>query len=155
MADERLRLLRGRVSDVDTYESPQRGGSPPNLPSLDPAAHRAKLLQQIGNIQQEIAARPDTARDELATREIVAVRPILGAELAPEQLDDSRSDARLVGVDPDTGVVLLDVANAKLDHLQAKVTDFGDDTQIKTKTKDGTITIHRASERAVAPVDSI
>jgi hypothetical protein len=155
MADERLRLLRGRVSDVDTYESPQRGGSPPKLPSLDPAAHRAKLLQQIGNIQQEIAARPDTARDELATREIVAVRPIPGAELAPEQLDDSRSDARLVGVDPDTGVVLLDVANPQLGHLQAKVADFGDDTQTKTKTKDGTITIHRASERAVAPVDSI
>jgi len=156
MADERLRLLRGRVSAVDTYESPQRGGSPPKLPSLDPAAHRTKLLQQIGEIHQQIAARPETARDELATREIVAVRPMPGAELAPEQLDDGRSDARLVGVDPDTGVVLLDVASTKLDYLQVKVNDFADGAQTTTKIeKDGAVTIHRARERAVAPVDSI
>ncbi len=156
MPDERLPLLRGRVSAVDTYESPQRGGSPPKLPSLDPQAHRTRLLQQIGAIQQEISSRPEAARDELATREIVAVRPLPGAELDPNQLDDRRDDARLVGIDPDTGVVLLDVKDPTLDYLQAKVNDFADDAQTRTKTeKDGTTTVHRSRERAVAPVDSI
>jgi hypothetical protein len=37
-----------------------------------------------------------------------------------------------------------------------KVNDFADDARTKTKTEeDGTITIHRAKERAVAPIESI
>jgi hypothetical protein len=156
MADERLPLLRGRITSVDTYEAPQRGGSPPRLPSLDPKAHRTKLLQQLDAIGQEVQARSDTARDELAVREIVAVVPAPGAELTADQLDDARSDARLIGVVPDTGTVLLDVAGASLDHLRKKIDAFADDARIEVKKqKDGTTTTRRDSERAIAPVDAI
>src|SRR5262245_46118188 len=119
MADERLPLLRGRITSVDTYEAPQRGGgSPPAMPSLDPKAHRAKLLQQLDDIAKQVSARDATTRDELATREIIAVRPVPNMQLAPDQLDDTRADARLVGVMQGTGTVILDVENADLGYLR-------------------------------------
>lgn len=156
MADERLPLLRGRITSIDTYQAPQPGGTPPAMPSLDPKAHRTRLLQQLDVITQQVQARGETARDELATREIIAVRPAPGSALAPDQLDHSRSDARLVGVIPDTGTVVLDVAKADLAYLRTKLDDFADDTKTTTKVeKDGTTTIHRDKERSIAPVDSI
>ncbi len=157
MADTRLPLLRGKITSVDTYEAPQGGGgNPPKMPSLDPRAHTSALTQQLDAIAQQVKARTEDARDELAKREIVAVRPVAGAELAPEQLDDARADARLVGVMPDTGTVVLDVASADLDYLRKKLDAFADDSKVKTKTeKDGTVTTHRGSEKAIAPVGSI
>jgi hypothetical protein len=157
MAGMRLPLLRGRITSVDTYEAPQGGGgTPPKMPSLDPKAHHTALLQQLDAITQQVNARAETARDELAKREIVAVRPAANAQLVPGQLDDSRADARLVGVMPDTGTVVLDVANADLEYLRKKLDAFADDTKVKTKTaKDGTVTTQRGNERAIAPVGSI
>lgn len=156
MAEQRLPLIRGRVSSVDTYEAPQRGGSPPKVPSLDPKAHTTRLLQQLDAIERQVQARSETARDELATREIIAVQPSSGLKLTPEQLDDARADARLVGIVPETGTVLLDVSDPHLDYLRQKVEAFADDARARTKTeRDGTTTIHRDKERAVAPVDSI
>lgn len=157
MADERLPLLRGKISTVDTYEAPQRGGGvPPVMPSLDPKAHQQKLLRQLDDIAQQITARAATDRDELAKREIVAVRPAPNTELTPEQLDSSHADARLVGVIPDTGIVILDVAKADLEYLREKIDAFADDANVKTKTdKDGSVTTHRDKERAIAPVESI
>lgn len=157
MADERYRLLRGRITSVDTYEAPQGGGStPPKMPSVDPKAHRATLVQQLDAIAQQVNARSQTARDELARREIVAVRPGASAQLAPDQLDDSRADARLVGVMPDTGTVVLDVASADLEYLRRKIDAFADDARVKVTTaKDGTVTTRRSHERAIAPVRSI
>ncbi|WP_437547235.1 S8 family peptidase [Sorangium sp. So ce367] len=157
MADTRLPLLRGRITTVDTYEAPQGGGGvPPAMPSLDPKAHRTTLLQQLDAITQQVKARAEIARDELAKREIVAVRPAPNAQLAPDQLDDSRADARLVGVMPDSGTVVLDVANADLEYLRKKLDAFADDAKVKTRTaKDGTVTTQRGNERAIAPVGSI
>ncbi|WP_437713212.1 S8 family peptidase [Sorangium sp. So ce448] len=157
MADTRLPLLRGRITSVDTYEAPQGGGGVrPAMPSLDPKAHRTTLLQQLDAITQQVKARAEIARDELAKREIVAVRPAPNAQLAPDQLDDSRADARLVGAMPDSGTVLLDVANADLEYLRKKLDAFADDAKVKTKTaKDGTVTTQRCNERAIAPVGSI
>lgn len=157
MADERLPLLRGRISTVDTYEAPQRGGGvPPAMPSLDPKTHRAKLLQQIDDITKQVNSRASTDRDELAKREIVAVRPAPDTQLTPVQLDSGPADARLVGVMPDTGTVVLDVANADLEYLRKKIDAFADDANVKTRTeKDGTVTTHRDKERAIAPVESI
>lgn len=157
MADKRLPLLRGRMTSVDTYEAPQGGGgTPPTMPSLDPKAHRTTLLQQLDAITQQVNARAETTRDELAKREIVAVRPAANAQLAPDQLDNTRADARLVGVMPDTGTVVLDVANADLEYLRKKLDAFADDAKVKTKTaKDGTVTTQRGNERAMAPVGSI
>jgi hypothetical protein len=126
------------------------------MPSLDPAAHRAKLLKQLDAIGQQVQARSDTARDELASREIIAVRPAANTQLTADQLDDSRADARLVGVVAETGTVLLDVANSDLDYLRKKLDAFADDAKVEVKThKDGSTTTHRDKERAVAPVDTI
>jgi hypothetical protein len=157
MADDRLPLLRDRITSVDTYESPRGGGgSGVSMPSLDPNAHRARLLQQLDTLAQHANARDPNTRDELATREIVAVRPAPGAELAPEQLDDVREDARLVGVIPETGTVVLDVASSDLTYLRKKLDAFGDDAKVKSKTEtDGTVTLHRAKERAIAPIGSV
>jgi hypothetical protein len=155
MTDDRLPLLRGRITAVDTYESPQGGrGSSPVLPSLGPKAHQRKLLQQLNTITQLVNARSETARDELATREIIAVRPAPDVQLVPEQLDDTRT-ARLVGIIPETGTVVLDVANADLEYFRKKLDAFADDAKVKTKTKDGITTTHRKNERAIAPVESI
>ncbi len=156
MAEERLPLLRGRVSAVESYEAPQRGGSPPKLPSLDPLAHRTRLVAQLDTIERQVQARAETARDEVATREIVAVHPSAGAKLTPEQLDDVREDARLIGVVLETGAVLLDVANPHLGYLREKIDAFAADAGSTTKTeKDGTTTVRRDKERAIAPLDTI
>ena len=126
------------------------------MPSLDPKAHRSNLLQQLDDIAQQVKARADTVRDELAKREIVAVRSAPDAQLTPEQLDDSRADARLVGLMSDTGTVVLDVANADLEYLRKKLDAFADDTKVKIKTdKDGTTTAHRDKEKAIASIGSI
>jgi len=157
MAEDRRPILRGRITSVETYEAPQRGGgSSPTIPSLDPKAHRTKLLQQLDALVQEVQARPETARDELASREIIAVRPAANTQLTADQLDDSRADARLVGVVAETGTVLLDIANSDLDYLRKKLEAFADDARVEVKThKDGTTTTHRAKERAIAPVETI
>ncbi|MHB8894942.1 MAG: S8 family peptidase [Candidatus Geothermincolia bacterium] len=157
MTAERLPLLRGRISRIDTYRSPQGGGGGTHwLPSLDPAAHQARLIQQLDTIDREVQERTTAARDQLATREIIAVHPVQGAELAPEQLDDARADVRLIGTDPDTGTVLLDVANSHLDHLRKKIEAFADDSKIKRKRlDDGTEVVKRAREDAIAPIDTV
>src|SRR5690606_28936005 len=165
MAEKRLPLLRGKITSVDTYEAPQPGrGVPPAMPSLDPKAHRSSLIQQLDAITQQVNARTVNARDELATREIVAVRPAADAQLVADQLDDAKADARLVGVMPETGTVLLDVASADLGYLREKIEAFANDSKVVAKTKkDGTPKLDehgaqvtaRASEKAVAPVGSI
>ena len=157
MADNRLPLLRGRVTSAEQYQSPQGGGgSPPSLPVRDPGAHHAQLKQQLDAIENQIGARTPSSRDSLATREIVAVRPAAGAQLAAEQLGNSASDARLVGVVPETGTVILDIADPHLPNLRKKLDAFADDTSARDKThKDGTVTRHRASERAIAPMESV
>lgn len=157
MADTRLPLLRGKITSVDTYEAPQGGGgTPPKMPSLDPRAHSTVLSQQLDAITEQVKARLENARDELAKREIVAVRPAANAQLFPDQLDDARADARLVGLMPDTGTVVLDVANADLEYLRRKLDAFADDSKVKTKTaKDGTVSTQRSNEKAIAPIGSI
>ncbi len=164
MADENLPFLRGRITSADTYESPRgRGGTPPQMPSLDPKAHRTTLLQQLDAITQHVSARDETARDELAKREIIAVRPAPDMQLTANQLDDAKADARLVGVMTE-GTVLLDVASADLSYLREKVDAFADDSKVIAKTnKDGSPKLDehgvqvtaRASEKAIAPVGSI
>lgn len=157
MAERRLPLLRGRITIVESYESPQRGsGLPPVLPSLDPKVHRKQLLQQLDAIATEVRDRPESSRDDLAAREIVAVRPAADFHLAADQLDDVRSDARLIGVVPETGTVLLDVANPHLQYLRKKVEAFGDDAKAQQVIlDDGSAQVRRAGERAIAPVDEI
>lgn len=164
MAEDRLPLLRGRITSVDSYQAPQPGrGKPPRLPSLEPHDHSAKLLTQLDAIRATVNARSETVRDELATREIIAVHPVPGADLTPNQLDDAQ-EAWLVGVVPETGAVLLDVASADVGFLRKKIEAFGDDSKVTAKThKDGTPKlddagvqmISRAAETAVAPIEAL
>lgn len=157
MADARLPLIRGRVLSVDTYVSPQRsGGVPPTIPSLDPKAHRERLLLQLDAIENQVKGREGSARDELASREIVAVVPAEGTELIAVQLDDLRADARLIGVVPETGIVLLDVADPRMAYLREKIEAFADDSRVESKTeKDGSVSMHRDKERAIGPVAGV
>lgn len=165
MAEPRLPLLRGRISSAENYEAPQTGGGvPPAMPSLDPKAHRASLLQQLDAISRQVSARAEGARDELARREIIAVRPAPNTQLAAEQLDSTKADARLIGLIPESGTVLLDVASFDLDYLREKIEAFGDDAKVKAKTnQDGSPKLDehgvpvtaRASQKAIAPVESI
>jgi hypothetical protein len=113
------------------------------------------LLAQLDAVERQVASRPEAARDALATREIIAVRPVVGAELSPHQLDDTNTDVRLIGVVSETGTVLLDAATADLSALRNKVNAFADDTRIVTKVRDGATTIRRENERAVAPIDAV
>src|SRR4051812_39400336 len=99
MAESRLPLLRGRITFIDGYQSPQGFGPTPRIPPVEPVAQRNKLLSQLDEFRRQIAARSD--RDEAASRELVLITPIAGRKLAADQLDDSKSDARLVGVQPD------------------------------------------------------
>jgi hypothetical protein len=142
---------------VDTYQAPQRGGgSLPKIPSLDPKAHCVRLVQQLDVIAQQVQGRPMAARDKLASREIIAVRPAPDVQLAADQLDDFPSDARLVGEVSETGTVLLDVANADLDYLRKKLDAFAGDTKVAVKKLgDGVAATRRAKERAIAPIDTI
>jgi hypothetical protein len=114
-------------------------------------------LRQFDALEAAVAARAAGARDELATREIIAIRPSPDTKLTADQLDDAKSDARLIGIDEKTGTVLLDVPNARLDYLRVKVDAFADDAQTwqTVSKKDGSVTLHRGSERAVAPVGQV
>lgn len=115
-----------------------------------------KLIRQLDTIEQQVKGRTAGERDELAAREIVAVRPASDSKLAPAPLSDSRDDARLVGEIPETGTVLLDIANPHLGYFRKKLDSFVDDTKAKAKTNmDGTITKHRKHASAIAPVDSV
>lgn len=165
MADTRLPLLRGRITSVDSYVAPQTGRDTQGpVPALDAHAHSQSLIQQLDMIALQVGARSENERDGLATREIVAVRPKPNAQLAADQLDDSRADARLVGVVAETGTVLLDVANADLGYLRDKLEAFANDAKVIAKTtKEGTAKLDehgvqevaRAAEKAVAPIGSI
>jgi hypothetical protein len=163
MTDDRLPLLRGRITAVDTYQAPQNPVPPPRLPSLDPHEHSEKLLNQLDAIRSTINSRSVSARDELATREIIAIQPFHGADLTPNQLDDSK-EAWLIGEVPETGAILLDVADGDLGYLRKKIEAFADDSKvILRKCEDGTPKldkngvqiISRASETAVAPIETL
>lgn len=157
MAEDRLPLLRGRISRVSNYSSPRtRRDADVPLPPVEPAEHSARLRTQLDAIESAAAARPAGLRDPLANREIVAIHPKAGAKLVPDQLDDARNDARLVGVKDDFGTVILDVASIHLDYLRTKVDAFADDARVKEKEEpDGSISRTRAAERAIAPIETV
>jgi len=84
-------------------------------------------------VVQEAAQRPANQRDELATREIIAVTPEPGYELKPESLGDKDTDQRVVVRDEQTGVVILDAPGPDLKPLRSKVLQFADDAKVSEK----------------------
>lgn len=151
----RLPLLRGRITGVETYTR-TAPVQPPAVPAREPLAHHMKLLQQLDAIIDETRRRPLGERDQLASRELVAVRPEPGSKLVPEGLLDRKGDVQVIGTDSDTGTVFLDAPGPLLPALRRKVDEFGDDAEIRQHTKnDGTVTTSRAHERVIAPIREI
>ncbi len=164
MADARFPLLRGRITDTETYEATRSWrGKTPRLPSLDPHAHSERLLKQLDAILEAVTSRARGERDESASRELIVLHPTTETDLAPEQLDDAR-ESRLIGVIPETGAVLLDVKDAGMGYLRKKIDAFADNSKVVLKkNKDGTPKLDengtqlfsRKSEKAVAPIDTV
>lgn len=148
-ADE-LPLLRGRILRSDRFWNPRGGdaGRPPRLPSRDPAAHRDFVAQQLDALSERVESRPEDARVPEATREIIAVRPEIDAEMRAGGLADKRSDIRLISVDEDTGAALIDAPSADLTYLRRKIEQFADDEKITPKGS-------RRNEALVAPIGEV
>lgn len=151
MAARRLPFLRGTASRQE-YRAVTGSRDKPRTPDRDPVKHRAHLLGQLDALLLE--ARTRAPRDPEAAREILAVRPATTENrLLPEQLADRSGDVRIVGVIPETGVVLLDAPDPQLPKLREKAAEFG---ELKTRNRaDGTSTTSAAHQRAMAPVEEI
>lgn len=147
----RLPFLRDRITAVETYVA---GNNAPRriLPPRIPRDHGRYLLGQLAALQAEVAARPSDARCELAVREVVAVIPHPDGTLDAEAL--SSPVDHLVGIDPTTGVVLIDAASADLEALKRKIEIYADDTSPDHEVRaDGST--KRSREGIVAPIELI
>jgi hypothetical protein len=141
------------MATAQTYRAVVGSRQRPSLPSRDPLQHRARLLGQLDALLSEAQSRAGV-RDPEASREIVAIRPLnADLELAAHLFRHRDGDVRVVGVDPATGVLLLDAPDATLPKLRAKVGEFG---EVKTRSvADGTTKDIVSHERALAPVEEI
>ena len=134
MPDGELPFLRGRIERVEEFVSARGGGGPRSvLPPRDPARHRAALLAQLDQLAATVQARPPGTRDPEATREVIAVIPEPGAELAATSLQDAATGVRVIGTDPDTGVVLVDSPDVNLTALRRKLDEYVDPRRITPK----------------------
>src|SRR5215475_11728015 len=98
--DDRLPFLRGHISRVEDYRSPQGGGGDvPQPPPRDPKTYSGILKAQIDALVQASTARA-APRDPEAQREIIAVAPELGSKLDPVRLGSKAGDVRVVSRDP-------------------------------------------------------
>ena len=130
MADRDLPILRGRIEKTEVFVSARGGGgSRPVLPPRDPTKHRAALIAQLDQVVATVQARPADARDPEATREIVAVIPEPGSELPAASLGDAATGVRVIGSDPDTGVVLVETPDPNLAALRRKIEAYADPTR--------------------------
>lgn len=130
MADEGLPFLRGRIERTEEFVTARGGGGDrPALPPRDPAKHRAQLIAQLDQIVSAAGGRDPAKRDPEATRELVAVHPEPGSKLVESSLGDQASDVRVVGIDPDSGVVLVDAPGPELPALRRKLDEFADPTK--------------------------
>ena len=129
MANEKKRLLRGRIERTEHFQATRGGGSSDiKLPPRDPPKYRRRLLAEFDTMADAVQAM---TRDVDATRVIAAAIPLdVELGLPGEPLADKKTDARLVGTDPDTHVVVLDLADPKVEHLRRKLEDFVDDAKM-------------------------
>jgi hypothetical protein len=149
MAEGDLPILRGRIEKTEVFVSARGGGGPrPALPPRNPARHRAALIAQLDQIVATVQGRPAGARDAEATRELVAVIPEPGSDLPAPSLGDVASGVRVVGSDPDTGVVLVETPDPNLAALRRKLDAYADPAKHSPKG-------HPANEPLIAPVREI
>jgi hypothetical protein len=131
MTNEGLPFLRGKIERAEEFTSARGGGGErPVLPPRNPTTHRAQLIAQLDQLAAAAQARRPETRDPEATREVVAVHPEPGSELVISSLGDAATDVRVVGVDPDTGVVLVDASSPELLVLRRKLDEFADPAKL-------------------------
>lgn len=147
----RLPLIRGRITLIETYGR-QAMVPRPQLPPRDPHQHRAALLAQLNAVAEEVQRRKPGDRDPAASRELIVIRPEPGLDLPARSLAEG---VHLVGADPDTRTVLLDAPGPDLPQLRQKIEEFGDDTVVNTRIRDGKTLTSRANEAAIAPIREI
>jgi Subtilase family len=134
MTDEGLPFLRGKIERSEAFTTARGGGGDtPTLPPRNPIQHRGELIAQLDQIATAARARDPQTRDPEATRELIAVHPEPGSQLEASSLGDANSDVRVVGVDPDNGVVLIDAPNAELPALRKKLDEFADASKLSPK----------------------
>jgi hypothetical protein len=134
MTDEGLPFLRGKIERSEAFTTARGGGGdPPALPPRDPITHRGQLIAQLDQIATAARSRDPQVRDPEATREVIAVYPEPGSQLEVSSLGDANSDVRVVGVDPDNGVVLIDAPNAEFPALRKKLDEFADISKLSPK----------------------
>lgn len=149
MADGALPILRGRIEKTEVFVSARGGGGGrPSLPPRDPARHRATLVAQLDKVVATARARPSSVRDPEATRELVVVIPEPGSDLPVPSFGDAATGVRVIGADPDTGMVLVQTADPSLTALRRKLDAYADPSKL---TPNG----HPANEPLIAPVREI
>lgn len=149
MADGDLPILRGRIEKTEVFVSARGGGGArPALPPRDPTKHRAALIAQLDQVVATVQGRSVDARDSEATRELVAVIPEPGSDLPATSLADAATGVRVIGSDPDTGVVLVETPDPSLAALRRKLDAYADPAKRSPKG-------HPANEPLIAPVRAI
>ena len=128
MAEQERPLLRGRIEREENFQATRGGGSSDiRLPPRDVPKYHRRLLAEL----DAVASIVDSTRDEEATGVIVAAIPIdqkLG--LPTDPMGDKRLGARVIGTDPETQVVLLDLSDPNAKHLRRKLEDFINDEKV-------------------------
>lgn len=148
MDDKRLPFLRGSMDVTEPFRSPRGGATTATLPPRDRAGHQQYLLSQLDALRADVNSRPAGTRDVDATRELIAVHPAQGFELAQSSLGDKKSDVRVVGEDPSTKMVLLDAAGAHLPALERKIREYSNPKKASPSGK-------ARHESLVAPIERI
>jgi hypothetical protein len=147
MPPDRLPFLRGRITRLERFRSPQAGGGKLHLPLRDAAQHREILIRDLDLVLAAVEQRSSV--DAELKRAVVAVIPAEGHELDDNSLGDKRTDLRVVSTDPDTGVVLIDAGDPSLTALRRKLDQYVDPLKINKTTH------LPKNAKSLAPIDHI
>lgn len=132
MPEGRLPFIRGRISKLERYRSPQGGAREISLPPRDPIAHQRALVRDLNKVVAAVVDHPRA--DGLERRAILAVIPEAGSNLDESSLGDKRTDLRVLGTDPATGAVILDAKSPGLPSLRRKLSQYADPQKASEKT---------------------
>lgn len=150
MADKQYRLLRGRITEQTSFQTPRNARKEKlPLPPRNRAAQKQVLLNQLDALLKQVQDRDPAERVEGAAREIIAVQPEAHFHINADGLGSKPKDVRVISEDPDTGVVIVDASNAELPHLRKKIEDYADPTKKAPKSD------APKHEGLVAPIKSI
>jgi len=125
------------------FQPAKGGGGALDLPSLDPRVHHRAVTAQLDTMLQAVQARPENARDQGATRELVMIVPSPDYGLNEGALGSVHGDVRVVGTVPETGAVLLDARSAELLHLRKKLDEFAEASKAHQSSRGEEVRAHQ------------